>query len=60
MQLNKFYADVCKSTSIPPVGIMELSSMCRVLDDQVKLCFQDHVNLNNYMIIPEYYLYSST
>ncbi|KZV25681.1 cell division control protein 6 [Dorcoceras hygrometricum] len=33
-ELNKFYRDVCKSTSIPPVGIMELSSMCRVLDDQ--------------------------
>ncbi|KAL8465166.1 hypothetical protein ACS0TY_034602 [Phlomoides rotata] len=33
-ELNKYYADVCKSTSIPPVGIMELSSMCRVLDDQ--------------------------
>lgn len=27
-ELNKFYRDVCKSTSIPHVGIMELSSMC--------------------------------
>ena len=35
MQLNKSYLDICKSTSIPPVGIMELSSMCRVLGDQV-------------------------
>ncbi|XP_042013113.1 cell division control protein 6 homolog B-like isoform X1 [Salvia splendens] len=33
-ELNKYYVDVCKSTSIPPVGILELSSMCRVLDDQ--------------------------
>ncbi|XP_075519576.1 cell division control protein 6 homolog B-like isoform X1 [Primulina tabacum] len=33
-ELNKCYRDVCKSTSIPPLGIMELSSMCRVLDDQ--------------------------
>ncbi|KAK4436992.1 Cell division control protein 6B [Sesamum alatum] len=33
-ELNKFYVDVCKSTQIPPVGIVELASMCRVLDDQ--------------------------
>ncbi|KAK4395880.1 Cell division control protein 6B [Sesamum angolense] len=33
-ELNKFYVDVCKSTLIPPVGIVELASMCRVLDDQ--------------------------
>ncbi|XP_051115864.1 cell division control protein 6 homolog B-like [Andrographis paniculata] len=33
-ELNKHYVDVCKSTLIPPVGITELSSMCRVLDDQ--------------------------
>ncbi|XP_076907258.1 cell division control protein 6 homolog B-like [Bidens hawaiensis] len=33
-ELNKFYIDVCKSTLIPPVGIMELSCMCRVLGDQ--------------------------
>ncbi|PIN18494.1 Pre-initiation complex, subunit CDC6, AAA+ superfamily ATPase [Handroanthus impetiginosus] len=33
-ELNKYYMDVCKSTLIPPVGIMELSNMCRVLDDQ--------------------------
>lgn len=37
LQLNKSYSDVCKSTSIPPVSISELSSMCKVLDDQVKL-----------------------
>ncbi|KAK4376084.1 hypothetical protein RND71_006761 [Anisodus tanguticus] len=33
-ELNVSYVDVCKSTLIPPVGIMELSSMCRVLGDQ--------------------------
>ncbi|KAK2967050.1 hypothetical protein RJ640_015270 [Escallonia rubra] len=33
-ELNKFYTDICKSTLIPPAGIMELSSMCRVLADQ--------------------------
>ncbi|XP_024972728.1 cell division control protein 6 homolog [Cynara cardunculus var. scolymus] len=33
-ELNKSYIDVCKSTLIPPVGIMELSCMCRVLGDQ--------------------------
>ncbi|XP_071737922.1 cell division control protein 6 homolog B-like [Rutidosis leptorrhynchoides] len=33
-ELNKSYIDVCKSMLIPPVGIMELSCMCRVLGDQ--------------------------
>ncbi|CAL5388536.1 unnamed protein product [Camellia sinensis] len=33
-QLSKSYLDICKLTLIPPVGIMELSSMCRVLGDQ--------------------------
>ncbi|KAB2616507.1 cell division control protein 6-like protein [Pyrus ussuriensis x Pyrus communis] len=33
-QLNKSYIDICKSTLIPPVGIFEFSSMCRVLNDQ--------------------------
>ncbi|XP_071714131.1 cell division control protein 6 homolog B-like [Rutidosis leptorrhynchoides] len=33
-ELNKSYIDVCKSTLIPPVGIMELTCMCRVLGDQ--------------------------
>ncbi|KAL3518076.1 hypothetical protein ACH5RR_020665 [Cinchona calisaya] len=33
-ELNKCYIDVCKSTLIPPAGIVELSSMCRVLGDQ--------------------------
>ncbi|CAL5334035.1 unnamed protein product [Camellia sinensis] len=32
--LSKSYLDICKLTLIPPVGIMELSSMCRVLGDQ--------------------------
>ncbi|GKE80835.1 anthranilate synthase alpha subunit 2, chloroplastic-like protein [Tanacetum coccineum] len=35
-ELNKYYIDLCKSTSIPPVGIMELSCMCRALGDQAK------------------------
>ncbi|TQD91662.1 hypothetical protein C1H46_022726 [Malus baccata] len=33
-QLNKSYIDICKTTLIPPVGIFEFSSMCRVLNDQ--------------------------
>ncbi|KAM2127207.1 hypothetical protein ACFX1R_007137 [Malus domestica] len=33
-QLNKSYIDICKSTLIPPVGIFEFSSICRVLNDQ--------------------------
>ncbi|BBH04667.1 cell division control 6, partial [Prunus dulcis] len=33
-ELNKSYIDICKSTLIPPVGVFEFSSMCRVLSDQ--------------------------
>ncbi|XP_062172760.1 cell division control protein 6 homolog B [Alnus glutinosa] len=33
-ELNKSYMDICKSSLIPPVGSMELSSICRVLNDQ--------------------------
>ncbi|XP_021278639.1 cell division control protein 6 homolog B-like [Herrania umbratica] len=33
-ELNKSYIDICKSAMIPPVGILEFSSMCRVLNDQ--------------------------
>ncbi|KAF5939598.1 hypothetical protein HYC85_023857 [Camellia sinensis] len=33
-ELSKSYLDICKSILIPPVGIMELSNMCRVLGDQ--------------------------
>ncbi|KAL3835063.1 hypothetical protein ACJIZ3_009799 [Penstemon smallii] len=33
-ELYKSYTDVCRSTSIPPVGIQELSNMCGVLSDQ--------------------------
>ncbi|KAF5744520.1 cell division control protein 6 [Tripterygium wilfordii] len=33
-ELNKSYMNTCKSASIPPVGTMEFSSMCRVLNDQ--------------------------
>lgn len=56
LQLNKCYRDVCKSTSIPSLGIMELSSMCRVLDDQVILLIQyeniyKHILLNINIIV---------
>lgn len=37
MQLNKSYMDICKSSLIPPVGSLELSNICRVLNDQVTL-----------------------
>ncbi|PON49404.1 Cell division protein [Trema orientale] len=33
-ELNKSYTDFCKSALIPPIGFLELSSMCRVLNDQ--------------------------
>ncbi|KAG6792785.1 hypothetical protein POTOM_001943 [Populus tomentosa] len=33
-ELNKSYMEICKSTIIPPVGILEFLSMCRVLADQ--------------------------
>ncbi|XP_052186996.1 cell division control protein 6 homolog B isoform X2 [Diospyros lotus] len=33
-ELGRSYLDLCKSTLIPPVGTLELSSMCRVLGDQ--------------------------
>ncbi|XP_024025069.1 cell division control protein 6 homolog B [Morus notabilis] len=33
-ELNKSYVEFCKSALIPPVGILELSNMCRVLNDQ--------------------------
>ncbi|KAL7173218.1 hypothetical protein ACSBR2_032650 [Camellia fascicularis] len=33
-ELSKSYLDICKLILIPPVGIMELSNMCRVLGDQ--------------------------
>ncbi|KAJ4830103.1 Cell division control protein 6 B [Turnera subulata] len=33
-ELNKSYMEICKSTIIPPVGTMEFSTMCRVLNDQ--------------------------
>ncbi|KAK8683423.1 hypothetical protein V6N13_039484 [Hibiscus sabdariffa] len=33
-ELNKCYINICKSALIPPVGIMEFSSLCRVLNDQ--------------------------
>lgn len=33
-ELNKSYMEICKSTIIPPVGILEFLSMCRVVADQ--------------------------
>ncbi|KAJ0019932.1 hypothetical protein Pint_32571 [Pistacia integerrima] len=33
-ELNKSYMEICKTSLIPPVGILEFSSMCRVLNDQ--------------------------
>ncbi|KAJ4700935.1 Cell division control protein [Melia azedarach] len=33
-ELNKLYMDVCKKLLIPPVGTLEILSMCRVLHDQ--------------------------
>ncbi|CAI0558379.1 unnamed protein product, partial [Linum tenue] len=33
-ELNKSYVETCKSRMIPPVGISEFLSMCRVLNDQ--------------------------
>ncbi|KAJ8749709.1 hypothetical protein K2173_012260 [Erythroxylum novogranatense] len=33
-ELNKHYVDICKSTMIPPVGNLEFTSMCGVLNDQ--------------------------
>ncbi|XVF19896.1 hypothetical protein REPUB_Repub11eG0151000 [Reevesia pubescens] len=32
-ELNKYYIDICKSALIPPVGILEFLSMCRVLNN---------------------------
>ena len=31
MQLNKSYVDICKSVLVSPIGILELSSINRVL-----------------------------
>jgi hypothetical protein len=47
MQLNKFYMDICKSALIPPVGILEISNICRVLSDQVIL----YLKLNMFLIM---------
>ncbi|KAI4305231.1 hypothetical protein L6164_028610 [Bauhinia variegata] len=33
-ELYKSYMDMCKSSLIPPAGILEFSNMCRVLNDQ--------------------------
>ncbi|KAI4306626.1 hypothetical protein L6164_029887 [Bauhinia variegata] len=33
-ELYKSYMDICKSSLIPPAGILEFSNMCRVLNDQ--------------------------
>ncbi|XP_057536355.1 cell division control protein 6 homolog B-like [Amaranthus tricolor] len=33
-ELNKSYEAICKSSKLPSVGILELSSMCKALNDQ--------------------------
>ncbi|KAL2332926.1 hypothetical protein Fmac_014139 [Flemingia macrophylla] len=33
-ELYKSYVELCKSSIIPPAGILEFSNMCRVLNDQ--------------------------
>ncbi|XP_020963417.1 cell division control protein 6 homolog B [Arachis ipaensis] len=33
-ELYKSYSELCKSSLIPPTGILEFSNMCRVLNDQ--------------------------
>ncbi|XP_027334583.1 cell division control protein 6 homolog B-like [Abrus precatorius] len=33
-ELYKSYMEICKSSLIPPAGILEFSNMCRVLNDQ--------------------------
>lgn len=33
-ELYKSYVEICKSSLIPPAGILEFSNMCRVLNDQ--------------------------
>ncbi|KAJ1384202.1 Winged helix-like DNA-binding domain superfamily [Sesbania bispinosa] len=33
-ELYKSYTEICKSSLIPPVGILEFSNMCTVLNDQ--------------------------
>ncbi|XP_044481851.1 cell division control protein 6 homolog B-like [Mangifera indica] len=33
-ELNKSYMKICKTSLIPPVGILEFTNMCRVLNDQ--------------------------
>ncbi|BAC03316.1 putative CDC6 [Oryza sativa (japonica cultivar-group)] len=33
-QLNKSYIEICRSTQVPAVGMLEFSNMCMVLSDQ--------------------------
>ncbi|XP_044504950.1 cell division control protein 6 homolog B-like [Mangifera indica] len=33
-ELSKSYVEICKTSLIPPVGILEFISLCRVLNDQ--------------------------
>lgn len=33
-ELNKSYLEICKSTQVPAVGMLEFTSMCEVLSDQ--------------------------
>jgi hypothetical protein len=34
-QLSKSYIEICRSTQVPAVGMLEFSNMCMVLSDQV-------------------------
>uniref|UniRef100_A0A453FY67 Uncharacterized protein n=1 Tax=Aegilops tauschii subsp. strangulata TaxID=200361 RepID=A0A453FY67_AEGTS len=35
LQLNKSYIEICRSTQVPAVGMLEFSNMCMILSDQV-------------------------
>ncbi|XVF46700.1 hypothetical protein PTKIN_Ptkin03bG0048900 [Pterospermum kingtungense] len=49
-ELNNSYIDICKSALIPPVGILEFLSMCRVLNDQVTIKYTIFL-LRRYQIV---------
>ncbi|KAM3352643.1 hypothetical protein ACQJBY_024088 [Aegilops geniculata] len=34
-ELNKSYIEICRSTQVPAVGMLEFSNMCMILSDQV-------------------------
>uniref|UniRef100_A0A453FYD0 Cdc6 C-terminal domain-containing protein n=1 Tax=Aegilops tauschii subsp. strangulata TaxID=200361 RepID=A0A453FYD0_AEGTS len=33
-ELNKSYIEICRSTQVPAVGMLEFSNMCMILSDQ--------------------------